>query len=476
MHTFPSGTARYCCRDGWRILSFLHFQVRTHFFFSSYLCFQAHCGCKLCVHIQRFSLLFFFSVVISLCRCSCEVLSLWRKMKLANFPTVAVPEAPYQFPLAATTWSSKPTTYRTMSGKRWTPIQTNVCAWSAARSPRIGTFLFEIISFKHNWQTSGWIFAVQSTWGGDQWWTNVHTATQNDQPGSQRSCLLRQRWTHRYVALPWNWDTRWHCSFIVIGAASALSWTNQRSLHLHHFETSPVIKDRNEATCVDFFKGIATNGVSIFSCLTLGNKNAVDGADREQFDLCDGHPAPGDHYHYHKLPTGCVYQVPSLYLSSIPVPMKWFPNTILCFQNTQPQRICKTNQLQLFLVGQDGKNCGRCAGWIPHLWSVWKQQGDHKSWSGYLRRKDWTRRKLHVLYSLCRVGWQQYRAQVLQVCPSHIEAKVPMSRIIKCDHSFLPKLFLHCNTSFVSADITSWEMVRTTIRTRQAVSELNPRQ
>ena len=53
--------------------------------------------------------------------------------------------------------------------------------------------------------------------------------------------------------------------------------------------------------------GYAVNGVPFFNPLTHLYKNAVEGGTAERFDTCDGHPAPNDAYHYHKLPENCVY-------------------------------------------------------------------------------------------------------------------------------------------------------------------------
>ena len=55
--------------------------------------------------------------------------------------------------------------------------------------------------------------------------------------------------------------------------------------------------------------GFATNGVAIFNPYTADGYNAVEGDNRERFDLCDGHPTNQGRYHYHKRPVSCL--VPS---------------------------------------------------------------------------------------------------------------------------------------------------------------------
>ncbi len=57
------------------------------------------------------------------------------------------------------------------------------------------------------------------------------------------------------------------------------------------------VSSQNLIACRSLGAGIATNGVFIYNPLTSGNKNAVDGTDQEQFDLCDGHPDPQQQYH-----------------------------------------------------------------------------------------------------------------------------------------------------------------------------------
>lgn len=60
--------------------------------------------------------------------------------------------------------------------------------------------------------------------------------------------------------------------------------------------------------------GVATNGVVFFNPWTSKGKNAIE---QETFDLCDGHPNGKGVYHYHKMPSSCLFTV-SLFRISFP--------------------------------------------------------------------------------------------------------------------------------------------------------------
>lgn len=51
---------------------------------------------------------------------------------------------------------------------------------------------------------------------------------------------------------------------------------------------------------------ISINGVPLFNPLTIEGHNAVEGANKEIFDSCYGHPTNRGTYHYHQLPI-CLY-------------------------------------------------------------------------------------------------------------------------------------------------------------------------
>lgn len=53
--------------------------------------------------------------------------------------------------------------------------------------------------------------------------------------------------------------------------------------------------------------GFTKHGVAVFNLLTAEYANAVEGPNAETFDNCDGHPTNRGVYHYHKLPSSCVY-------------------------------------------------------------------------------------------------------------------------------------------------------------------------
>ncbi|KAJ8301945.1 hypothetical protein KUTeg_020932 [Tegillarca granosa] len=53
--------------------------------------------------------------------------------------------------------------------------------------------------------------------------------------------------------------------------------------------------------------GFTKHGVAILNLLTAEYANAVEGPNAETFDSCDGHPTDRGVYHYHKLPSSCVY-------------------------------------------------------------------------------------------------------------------------------------------------------------------------
>ncbi|XP_033096219.1 uncharacterized protein LOC117100554 [Anneissia japonica] len=52
--------------------------------------------------------------------------------------------------------------------------------------------------------------------------------------------------------------------------------------------------------------GLAINGVALFNPYTIEREDAVQ---TEIFDSCDGHPSPTGTYHYHKMPSSCVFTV-----------------------------------------------------------------------------------------------------------------------------------------------------------------------
>ncbi|XP_033726531.1 uncharacterized protein LOC117316134 isoform X3 [Pecten maximus] len=53
---------------------------------------------------------------------------------------------------------------------------------------------------------------------------------------------------------------------------------------------------------------ITRTGVSLYNPLAQGYVNAVEGSGAETFDSCDGHPTNRGDYHYHKLPSSCLWQ------------------------------------------------------------------------------------------------------------------------------------------------------------------------
>ncbi|XP_071956009.1 uncharacterized protein [Antedon mediterranea] len=60
--------------------------------------------------------------------------------------------------------------------------------------------------------------------------------------------------------------------------------------------------------------GLAINGVPLFNPYTITGEDAVE---TETFDSCDGHPDPRGSYHYHKMPSTCVFTVTEGVPSSI---------------------------------------------------------------------------------------------------------------------------------------------------------------
>ncbi|XP_033098687.1 uncharacterized protein LOC117102503 [Anneissia japonica] len=52
--------------------------------------------------------------------------------------------------------------------------------------------------------------------------------------------------------------------------------------------------------------GIAVNGIPFYNPWTRENTDAVES---ETFDECDGHPDGRGRYHYHKMPSSCVFNI-----------------------------------------------------------------------------------------------------------------------------------------------------------------------
>ncbi|XP_033644384.1 uncharacterized protein LOC117304015 [Asterias rubens] len=52
--------------------------------------------------------------------------------------------------------------------------------------------------------------------------------------------------------------------------------------------------------------GVAINGIPFFSPYT---SDGLDAVETEVFDDCDGHPTQTGAYHYHKMPSSCVFDV-----------------------------------------------------------------------------------------------------------------------------------------------------------------------
>lgn len=70
---------------------------------------------------------------------------------------------------------------------------------------------------------------------------------------------------------------------------------------------SPTV-DTTNINCIPMAMiGLTKHGVAVYNLLTSSYKNAVEGSDAETFDSCDGHPTNTGSYHYHKLPSSCVY-------------------------------------------------------------------------------------------------------------------------------------------------------------------------
>ncbi|OWF54891.1 uncharacterized protein LOC110466803 [Mizuhopecten yessoensis] len=68
---------------------------------------------------------------------------------------------------------------------------------------------------------------------------------------------------------------------------------------------------------------ITRTGVSLYNPLASGYVNAVEGSSAETFDSCDGHATDRGDYHYHKLPSSCLWQNELDYL--IGVAMDGYP-------------------------------------------------------------------------------------------------------------------------------------------------------
>ncbi|XP_021347207.1 uncharacterized protein LOC110446399 isoform X2 [Mizuhopecten yessoensis] len=54
--------------------------------------------------------------------------------------------------------------------------------------------------------------------------------------------------------------------------------------------------------------GLTRTGVSLFNPLASDSRNAVEGPSAETFDSCDGHTTRHGDYHYHKLPSSCLWK------------------------------------------------------------------------------------------------------------------------------------------------------------------------
>ncbi|XP_033726467.1 uncharacterized protein LOC117316086 [Pecten maximus] len=69
--------------------------------------------------------------------------------------------------------------------------------------------------------------------------------------------------------------------------------------------------------------GLTRTGVSLYNPLARDSKNAVEGPYAETFDNCDGHANKHGDYHYHKLPSSCLWRNEVDYL--IGVAMDGYP-------------------------------------------------------------------------------------------------------------------------------------------------------
>ncbi|KAJ8046287.1 hypothetical protein HOLleu_04908 [Holothuria leucospilota] len=54
---------------------------------------------------------------------------------------------------------------------------------------------------------------------------------------------------------------------------------------------------------------MAVNGVIMYNPWDADGDNAVEGEGRERFDQCDGHPDKRGTYHYHKMPSSCLFEI-----------------------------------------------------------------------------------------------------------------------------------------------------------------------
>lgn len=75
--------------------------------------------------------------------------------------------------------------------------------------------------------------------------------------------------------------------------------------HDYSVPQNPTVADNT--TCLNpGVIGIAVNGVVFYSPWT---SKGLDAVAWETFDVCDGHPSPKGIYHYHKMPSSCLFTV-----------------------------------------------------------------------------------------------------------------------------------------------------------------------
>ncbi|XP_071944086.1 uncharacterized protein [Antedon mediterranea] len=75
--------------------------------------------------------------------------------------------------------------------------------------------------------------------------------------------------------------------------------------YYYQFPRNPIVA--SESTALNQGPvGISINGIPFYNPWTNDGQNAVLG---ERFDDCDGHPDKRGRYHYHKMPSSCVFTV-----------------------------------------------------------------------------------------------------------------------------------------------------------------------